>query len=380
MASPDLAAYFGLQFYDIDPQSVYELGAATLAREIPELDLREGQIETLLLESVAEEVAESVFAINRVPDQIFEALLKMLGINRDIGTQPIVNLRFEVNRSDGCTIPGGTNVAITIPNDLGKAVFTTVEDLFILPDETSGVVQALGLQYTDLANGIPANTNCELLDSIAFVDFVKTDSEIAGGRNPESEEEHFARGVQRLSRLSSTLVLPAHFSAAALEISYITRALALDNYNASADADLNGPVGADPGYVTVAVYGENDFVSSDNKTALLADLRKNALAILNIQVIDAIIQKFDISTQIHILPDFDPSAVVTNITDALKERFSVEVSPWNTPVRRNDIVSIISRTDGVAFVDSVTTPAIDVQPSKIATIMVADNISVSVVN
>ena len=380
MASPDLQNYFGLTFFDINPQDVYEAGAAQLGRSLPELVLREGHIETLLLEAIAQEVAESVYALNRLPDGIFEVLLKMFGINRDIGTNPVVNLSFEVNRTDGCTIPSGTSAVVAKPNDLGNITFVTTEDLHIPAGETSGFVPAIGNQLTDSANGIPANTNADLLDSISYVDWVKTASEIVGGRDPEADENYLSRGVQRLSRLSSTLVLPQHFSAAALEQVYVTRAHALDNYDPDNDLDGNGPVGADAGAVTVAVWGNNEHVSPAQRDELKALMQAQALVNLKVSVIPANLATFDTSATIRIEEGQVHGEVLQAIEDELRLRYSLETVEWDEVIRKNDLITIINQTPGVAFVRELTTPVADISPAKIATLTSLGTATITIEN
>ena len=378
MPSPDLSQYFALDFYDIDPQSVIEAGMEHLQRVLPDLVLREGHIEQHLLEAIGEEVAESVFAINRLPDSIFEVLLQMLGVSRDIGSLPAVNIRFTVNRSDGCTIPEGTAVFVTLPGSLGTLTFTTTEDLILEAGETEGVVPALGSRYTADANGLPSPYHCELLDTIAYVDFVQTDSDIVGGRDAEDDEQFLSRGVQRLSRLSTTLVLPEHFTSAAIEELSVLRAFTLDNYNPANDADANGPVGNDAGHVTVAVYGANEFVSDEAKAALAASMVPRALSILKIHVIDAKIHNFDITAKIRIKDGADQAAVVTAVTEALHERYSTNEASWNETIRRNEIITLISQVTDVLYVESLTLPATDITLPGVATLPRANTISIEV--
>lgn len=242
-----------------------------------------------------------------------------------------------------------------------------------------GFVPALGNQYTDTANGIPANTPCNLLDTITFVDSVYTLSEVYGGRSPENDQNFLSRGVQRLSRLSSTLVLPTHFSAAALEQVYIHRALALDNYNPTGDPDRNGPIGVDAGHITIAVYGTTGTVSSEDKAELVEFLKAQSLAMLEVHTIDAAIVTQDFSASIHVLPGYDATTVVANVTNAIKTRYSINSSEWNEKIRRNDVIAMISRVEGVSFVENLFQPASDVVTGTVAALVVAGTVTVEVV-
>lgn len=237
-SSPDFTQYINLRFFDLDPQDVYEAAETTLRSRLPEWQPREGNTEVLLLESMALEVAEAIFAANRLPDAIMEALLRLYGIERDLGATPTATLRFHISGTTGATIPLGTSVRLDLPGGLDPLVFSTDAELVIPPGATTGDVTATGNRLTADANGVVAGTNAEVLDAITVVDYVTLATDVANGRNAEEDPDYLERGVQRLARLTDTLVLPRHFVQAALEEPYIERAHALDNYNG---ATLSAP-------------------------------------------------------------------------------------------------------------------------------------------
>lgn len=277
MPSPDARAYIDLTILDKDPQTLYEDAETQLQTELPEWVPREGNTEVLLLEAMAAQVAEAVYAINRLPDGIMEALLLLFGIERDSGTPPVANIQFTVVNSLGYTIPAGSEVRLDLSGGLEPILFTTNIDLVIPNGSTTGSVLATGDRFTADANNIPANTALEVLESIIYIESAKLVSITTGGTDPEDDAEYFSRGASRFSRLSETLVLPKHFTAYVLENPSVARATTLDNWDGS-----GGAPGDDPGHVTVAVYGNGTTLSTGVKNALQAEME--ALATVNLQV------------------------------------------------------------------------------------------------
>jgi hypothetical protein len=230
MGSPDLTPYIDLRFFDKDPQDIFDTAITELQSRLPDWSPREGNVEVLLAEAFALQIAEAIFAINRLPGAIVMALLRMYGVEPDAGAQPTVNLTFTISDNLGHDIPAGTAARMDLEGGFEPIVFTTVEALAVPPGSNTGTVLALGDRYTAEGNGVIAGTRLELIDSIAYVDVVESADLVVGGLDPETDDEWIERGVQRFARLSETLVLPRHFEAAALEDPAVLRAKALDNF------------------------------------------------------------------------------------------------------------------------------------------------------
>jgi uncharacterized phage protein gp47/JayE len=230
MPTPDVNPYVGLVLADLDSQDIYESAIAELAVILPNWIPREGNIEVLLLEALSQAAAEMVYAINRAPNAVVQAFLRMNGINYDIGAQAVTTLRFHVAGTYEVTIPAGTTVALAMDNELQPITFTTDSEA-IVPEATTTVdIPATAVQYTADPNGYPAGTIVELIDSISMVDYVELADVVAGGVDYESDDSYFERGSQMFYRMTDTLVLPSQFVNAMLEMSFIERATALDMY------------------------------------------------------------------------------------------------------------------------------------------------------
>src|SRR5690242_18598218 len=105
MSNPDLTEYIDLALVDLDPQDLFDASLLLARTTFPEWQPREGNIEVVLMEVLAEMVSESIFAINRLPGAMTEVFLSMYGVDRDEGVAPTVTLKFFMNGTVGYTIP-----------------------------------------------------------------------------------------------------------------------------------------------------------------------------------------------------------------------------------------------------------------------------------
>lgn len=356
MASPDVTPYVDLRILDQDPQDIFDNAKAALAISLPAWVPRETAVETLLLEALALEVSEARYAVNRLPSAIFEILLRLYGLTRSAGTPPTASLVFHMIGTAGYSIPAGTECRLTLPGDADPIIFTTDSQLDISPGSATGTVTATGDRYTSEANGTAEDTVVELLDSIITVDFVDLGAEITDGEDPETDTDYFDRGAARLARLSDTLVLPRHFTAAALEYTYVERAHTVDNW----DADTGNDPGTVPGHVTVAVYGDGAEVSGGNKSALEAALTEICHTALTVHVIDPDVTAQDVTATVKGLPGYTSAELEANVEAALQAYLSPATWDWSSTIRRLKLIAVITEAEGVDYVVSMTTPAADV--------------------
>ena len=77
--NPDISRYINLPLVEKNSQDVYETAAAWMRILMPGIVLREGHIETVLLEALALEVSKTVYAINKLPSAFIQAFLAMQG-------------------------------------------------------------------------------------------------------------------------------------------------------------------------------------------------------------------------------------------------------------------------------------------------------------
>lgn len=311
----------------------------------------------MLLEALAVEVSETVFNINRLPETMLQALIALYGVPRDAGAPPTVDIIFEAYDDSGYVIEAGTEVVLTTTN--GEAVsFFTDADTAILAGNTTVTTSATADINTNIANGLPIGTEAEIIDAVLGLETAETATVVADGALPESIDSWTTRGAQRLRRLVDTLVIPSHFTQAALEQPSVFRANAVDNYNPNASPP--GNPGDHPGNITVVVYGDGSPLSTGEKTNLSSTLSLSAAANLLVHVIDPTIVTVNVTAEIKVKPEFVEAEVIASVVSRMNEYLNPTIWPWSGTVRRNELISTIDQVAGVDYVNSLSVPTSDV--------------------
>ena len=355
MTNPDYTQFIDLSLYAKEPEDIYNAALVTLQSRIPDWQPSASNIEVMLMEALAIEVSETIFNLNRLPESMMRVLLSLYGVARDPGSPPTATVEFTMQDDDGYTVPAGTEVAVALGNDEFVLLYTDIE-LVVPALYTTGTVTVTGTEYTSSANGIASGTDVELVDSIIGVDSAQLTTDITGGTDIETLEEWTARGVQRLQRLSDALVVPRHFTQAALEDANVYRATTMDNY----DPDDPGGPGTNPGHVTVVAYGEFGNLAAEDKTTLQAALEQRANANLIIHVIDPTITAVDVTATVSVNTLYVEATVLTAVEDALTAYLSPLSWVWSETVRINELITVIADVEGVNYVSEVTLPAADI--------------------
>jgi uncharacterized phage protein gp47/JayE len=351
LPAPDLTGYVDLRIFDVSDQEVVDTALANLALNLPGWVPNEANIEVVILEALALQMAEGIVAVNRLPGAVVVAVLKLMGIEPDYGNPPNATATITFGDTLGHEVPGGTRIALTL--DDGSTVVFLVEPpgVVVTAGNSSGVVSLIGDEFTAAANGTAAGAAMFMVDRLTFVDSVVLATDVADGRDPETDDEYRDRGVARLSRLSDALVVPRHFTAAALEDPDVAAALTLDNL----DPQPGHVAGDDPGHVTVAVLGDGGApLSSGAKTALEESMEERAVAMLDVHVIDATIVAVPVTTTVVPTAGADFSTVETSVEDAIEAYLDPLTWQFGATIYLNEMISLIDRVDGVDRVVSVT--------------------------
>lgn len=354
---PDITAYVDLRPFDLSDQEIFDAAVAAAQLNLPGWIPREGNTEVVLMESFALETAEAIVAVNRLPGAVVAALLLIAGVDKDYGAAPIASATFVMGDTIGHTIPGGTRVYLGLDN--GSAVTFIVEPpgLVIAPGDSSGTTSIIGDTFTASANGLLSGRPMVMADPLPFIESVQLATNVADGRDPETDNEWRDRGVARLSRLSDALVLPRHFVAAALERAEVARAVGIDLYN---PLEVGDP-GDHPGHMTVAVLGDGGApLSTEAKNEIEQALEARAVAVLVVHVVDITIELVPVTTQVHLFDGFDEAITLQAVEDAIAAYIDPLFWAWGGTIRHNELVSLIDRVDGV---DYVMTVSIDGSPT-----------------
>lgn len=354
---PDLSAYVDLRPFDVSDQEIVDTAIAAARLNLPGWVPREGHAEVMLIESLALEIAEAIVAVNRLPGAVVQAILLLAGVDRDYGAAPVTSAIFEMGDTLGHEVPGGTR--LYLPLDDGSTVTFLVEPpgLSIPAGQSAGTVSIIGDAFTASANGVQAGNVLVPADPLPFIESVTLGSNVADGRDPETDDQWRDRGVARLSRLSDALVLPRHFEAAAIERPEVSRAVAIDLFDPTSGTGVPGDY---PGHITVAVLGpDGTELSPESLDAIEQDLEARAVAILDVHVINVAVVAVDVGAEVHLLPGMDAGVTIEAIEQAIRAYLSPLTWQWGGVIRRNELISLVDRVEGVDYVIDVS---IDGQP------------------
>lgn len=366
----DLRGYVDLALYDRDPGDLVERAVLDAQVKFPGWVPREGDTALVLIEGQALQVAELVYAINRLPGAVAEGLLRLQNLERDQGAVPTASALVTFSDDAGRTLPAGARLQLQLGDQ--QVLFTTDADATAAPASTTASVAITGSALTSIGNGTPSGTTLALLDQSFYVQAVELDADVTGGRDPEDSAAYLNRAVQRLARLTDTILLPDHFTAAALEQPGVARATTIDLYNAP-----GGTPGSNPGYVTVAVLGPGGVaLSAGAKTAIHDNLRPLAADHLVIRVIDATVTPVNVNVTVDRDPNFTSLEVQDAVAARLEEYLSPDTWDFSGTVYRFELVSVIDNVPGVNRVVALTTPATDFALSGNAALASAGTITV----
>lgn len=345
MPSPDQSSYNGLTLYDRTAAEIMTQAVLDATAKLPNWQAHPGKLDTALMEILAVEASEMIYAINRLPDGIMENLIQFFGIERLLGNPPTSTVTLTAVNTTGYALPAG--IQLRLDSDVGTLDFVTTAPLSIAGGSLNGTVEMVGLANTDDFNGLAAGASLVLVSPIAALESAVTASVISGGAGPETDNEWRTRTLQLLQSLSSVLVLPDHFSLKALTSGLgVGRAKTKDNWNVSSSAT---------GHVTVAVADDTGTaLGATPKANILSLLDSLAYAALQVHVVDPDINQVDVVVSAVAKTGYVASTVQASVAAAINSYLSPASWGWGETVRINELISLVDQVDGVDYVSSVS--------------------------
>jgi len=108
------------------------------------------------------------------------------------------------------------------------------------------------------------------------------------------------------------------------------------------------------GYATMFAYGPNRYLTSTEKTQILADVRSRSIAGLTFGIVDPTFVTLNVSGSVVVNELFNVEDVELAVTNALIDYLSPSTFPFgNDRIRKNQIISLISGIPGVVYVDEL---------------------------
>lgn len=344
VASPDQSLYTGLTLYDVNAYDLVQRAILDAGSKLPGWTPRVGSLEMVVLEALAIIVSEDVYALNRIPDAIMEALIGNFGIQRQLGSQAAATVTLSVVDTTGYSIPSGTTLRLDLGN--GESVdFTTDDVVSVASGATTVVANITATTNTATPNGYAIGTQLVITSPVSYLTQAFLASVPSGGSGVETDDEWRSRAVGLFSRLTSVLALPKHFTARALEQPGVGRALTKDNWNVSSSA---------AGHVTVAVADdEGAALSGGDKTDLETLLDSECVSDLVVHVVDPDYNVIDVNVTVKALPNYISSDVQALVIQTLNLYLSPASWQWGLKVYLNEIISLVDQVLGVDRVVSV---------------------------
>lgn len=345
MKDLDLAA-INLVADDRDPQAIFDSSLATFQALAPTARPRNGSVEAILLEAFATASADVIYALNRVISLAVEGVIGLYGVPRSPGTSATGTVTL--------TLDGARDLTVTAGQRLSEPSTGLV---LVVTATTSGTsTSTLTVPVaTELAGGagnaISAGSPVDLLDAIPYVVSAAVATALTGGSDAESDATWLDRASTVLARVTSSLVLPVHFTAYALEDTRVGRATVIDLFHPG------GTPGSDLGDLTVYLYGRGGLLSADVKAELQAAMALRTAAMLTVYVQDAGIVTQNLALTVHALPGYSTDDVRDAVTVALRAWMSPDAWTWGRDILTTEIIDVAADVTGVDYVDTVTTPS-----------------------
>lgn len=344
--------------YDVDEIEILRRAVASVLASVPEWDADPLSLEMALLEAMAVEVSEGVYATHRLTRSVFRGVLRLLGAEISDGAAPVGSVTFTAFDTAGHTVPSGTLLRYRSSDAVPvEVLLQTVTTATINVGSASATVDVVGTSNTGAANGAAAGTAVEMIDAKGWVASVTLAETLADGADPETEDDYLDRGAATLARLADTLVLPSHYEQFALEQTGIVRALALNATTVVTPTPL--ALDAVLGHVTVLVAGAGGAAPSGPAMAAIESAAQS-LGRADVFVHVAPIGIVDVNVAAHVrpLPGYTWEFVEASCAAALAAYLDPASWPFGHTVEPNELIEVLGRdTVGVDTVISIDAPA-----------------------
>jgi uncharacterized phage protein gp47/JayE len=350
---PVTAPLINLTLFDVDEQTLVDNAKAAIQTQIPTWQPIEGNTEVVLIEASALLVATTMFTINQLGRSVLDNLVALQGVTRLPPAQAVGTVQVTCIASNIGTVTLPTGSTFRIYNVDGSSVdLVTTAAATVTPLDDSAVtfpaqVIAPAGVYPNL---IPAGTDAVLVDVLTWVDSAVT-GVLTGGADTEGDDAFYLRAATWFATQNRTLVLPAHFAAAALNVSGVGRSVAVDRW----DGLVLAAIGTVAGHVTVVVATPTGGAcSAPVKAEVTAELTAGATAGLNITVQDPRLLAFVAAVTVKVAAGFPPADVAAAVTRAVQALLDPATRGFGQPLYLNQLIVAAGEVAGVELVVSAT--------------------------
>jgi uncharacterized phage protein gp47/JayE len=341
---------------DRDPQATFDAMLATVQAALPTWDARDGALETVLLEAFATGAADVIYALNRLPGRIEQDILALYDVARYAGARATGTAVITWDTSRTETVAAGLRFAVP-DTDIELEVTTTTSG--------TGATLSVPVRATEpgsAPNSVASAAALDVLDAIPYAVSVALSGTLSGGADPETDAAYIDRASTRLARVTSSLVVPEHFVAYALENPAVKRAKSYDLWDGTGSLSTS-----DTGYITIAMYGAQAQVASGTRTTIETEMAERAASMITPVVIGATLTTVNVAATVVALAGYDNNDVRDACEAAVRAYINTDTWVWDASVIDTEIISVLDDVPGVDYVTSgsvtpsgtttITTPA-----------------------
>jgi uncharacterized phage protein gp47/JayE len=331
---------------DRDPQAIFDAAVAQAQAALPTWVARNGNVEVVLMEALCLAVSDAVYALNRIPPVVLEAVLALYGVERGLGDAAIgqVTITFDTARS--LLIPAGSQMQ---DPTTGITIVTTADTT--VTSASTAVVDVVAVDAGSSANAIATGTSLDMIDLVPYAVSAAVSTGLSGGTDPEDDTAYFDRAATVLARVTSSLVLPIHFVAYCLEDTRVLRATSIDVF------EPGGTPGLDLGHITIYLYGRGAQVPVEVRSELQSAMQAMSSMMLTVHVEPAVIVTQDVEVDVVKLDGYASEDIAAAVEAALTAYLSTDTWAWGEDILPAQLISVIDQLPGVDYTDGVTTPS-----------------------
>jgi hypothetical protein len=357
----DYSDYIDLSLFNSSPPDIY-LAALEYARlTIPELTIRQGTPEDAILQAASYIASENLSAINALPNRLMSGVLSLLGVPRDEGDFPLVDVQFTAATHEGAVVEAGTLVRYdyTLIDPPITVYFETVAELLIDAVENTGstplptgTIQAKGNELLEIFP-IAINSPVQIESVNADVYLAKITEVTSIGRLPESDTEYLNRSATYLGSLSSAFGKASQIEAFILSNFFdAKRAKVYDLTDPTGTLEIAGT--PESGKITIFTYGSGANLSTEKNYEILVAVSNRSIAGLQIAVKPAVVAEMSLEVSIVYSSGFTPTIIGENIQRALITAINPNSYPFTDMVRKSSIIPVVLSVPGVQYVQDLT--------------------------
>lgn len=342
-----------------EPDDLSQEAFAYLEAAIPGWLPASGNLETWLIEALAQLAGELMDVASAVPASIFRYFgSSILGLVPNAAQSAATTTTWIAQDSAGYTIDAGTLVGIPAAGD-DLIPFEVQAAATIAP----GATQVVGVEMVAVDAGVDANGltgTPEVIDALDWVVSVALEAPTAGGVDAESDDDYLDRLRELTTLLAPRPILPNDFAVLARQVAGVERATAIDLYNPGPP-----PVTNAARCVTVVVADANgNPVSGTVKGQVDALLQAQREVNFLVFVIDPAYTTIAVDFTITVYPTYLAAdvlaAAITAVTDYVSPaNFGTvpygDQPQWlaDTKVRYLEVAEALNRVEGVWYVASL---------------------------